>query len=78
MSELVALAERFVRLSGELDATRDAMKRLLLNGAGATSRTPLSPNPLGRSRRVEAETPARDCSSGGGGRSSKSCARRPA
>ena len=35
MSEnLVELAQRFVRLSGELDATRDAMKRLLLNGAG--------------------------------------------
>ena len=30
---LVELAQRFVRLSGELDATRDAMKRLLLNGA---------------------------------------------
>jgi len=34
MSDLVALAEKCVRLSGELDATRDAMKRLLLNGAG--------------------------------------------
>ena len=31
---LVELAQQFVRLSGELDATRDAMKRLLLNGAG--------------------------------------------
>ena len=31
---LVELAKRFVRLSGELDLTRDAMKRLLLNGAG--------------------------------------------
>ena len=31
---LVELAQRFVRLSGELDLTRDAMKRLLLNGAG--------------------------------------------
>jgi hypothetical protein len=30
---LVDLAERFVRLSSELDATRDAMRRLLLNGA---------------------------------------------
>ncbi len=31
---LVELAQRFVRLSGELDATGDAEKRLLLNGAG--------------------------------------------
>jgi hypothetical protein len=31
---LVELAQRFVRLSGELDSTRDAMKRLLMNGAG--------------------------------------------
>jgi hypothetical protein len=33
---LVELAQRFVRLSGELDSTRDAMKRLLLNGASAS------------------------------------------
>ena len=34
MSEnLVELAQRFVHLSGELGATRDAMKRLLMNGA---------------------------------------------
>jgi hypothetical protein len=46
MSEnLVELAQRFVRLSSELDATRDAMGRLLLNGAG--------PN--------ENPTPARGC-----------------
>jgi len=31
---LVELAERYVRLSGELDATREAMRRLLMNGAG--------------------------------------------
>ena len=43
MSELVALAERFVRLSGELDATRDAMRRLLLNGAGAEPVRPTKP-----------------------------------
>ena len=42
MSELVALAERFVRLSGELDATRDAMRRLLLNGAGDKPDTPFA------------------------------------
>jgi hypothetical protein len=41
MSEnLVELAQRFVRLSGELDSTRDAMKRLLMNGAGAASENP--------------------------------------
>ena len=35
MSEnLVELARRFVHLSGELDATRDAMKRLLMNDRG--------------------------------------------
>ena len=28
--DLVELAQRFVRLSGELDLTRDAMKRLLM------------------------------------------------
>jgi hypothetical protein len=36
---LVELAQRFVRLSGELDLTRDAMRRLLLNGAGAQAKT---------------------------------------
>jgi hypothetical protein len=41
MSEnLVELAQRFVRLSGELDSTRDAMKRLLMNGAGGPSVNP--------------------------------------
>jgi predicted Rossmann fold nucleotide-binding protein DprA/Smf involved in DNA uptake len=34
---LVELAQRFVRLSGELDSTRDAMKRLLMNGAAVKS-----------------------------------------
>jgi hypothetical protein len=38
---LVDLAERFVRLSSELDATRDAMRRLLLNGAAENH--PFSP-----------------------------------
>jgi hypothetical protein len=37
---LVELARRFVRLSGELDLTRDAMRRLLLNGAGGASKNP--------------------------------------
>ena len=32
---LVELAKRFVRLSGELNATRDTMKPLLLNGTGS-------------------------------------------
>jgi hypothetical protein len=36
---LVKLAQRFVRLSGELHATRDAM-RLLLNGAGSPNENP--------------------------------------
>jgi hypothetical protein len=36
---LVELAQRFVRLSEELDSTRDAM-RLLLNGAGDLSENP--------------------------------------
>ena len=34
------LAEQFLRLSGELDATRDAMRRLLLNGAEEPPKTP--------------------------------------
>jgi Winged helix-turn-helix DNA-binding len=37
---LVQLAEQFLRLSGELDATRDAMRRLLLNGAEEPPKTP--------------------------------------
>ncbi len=32
--DLVALAKRFVDLTAELDATRDAMRWLLMNGAG--------------------------------------------
>jgi hypothetical protein len=32
--DLVVLAKRFVGLTAELDATRDAMRRLLMNGAG--------------------------------------------
>jgi hypothetical protein len=39
---LVQLAEQFVRLSGELDATREAMKRLLLNGEGEDPRIPFT------------------------------------
>jgi hypothetical protein len=42
---LVELVRRFVRLSGELDLTRDAMRRLLLNGAGGPS---VNPTPAGR------------------------------
>ena len=37
---LIELAQRFVRLSGELDSTRDAMKRLLMNRAGGPSIKP--------------------------------------
>jgi hypothetical protein len=33
LSELVQLAERFVRASAELDAIRNEMRKLLLNGA---------------------------------------------
>jgi hypothetical protein len=40
---LVQLAERYIHLSGELDATRDAMKRLLLNGGGGDSVRPIQP-----------------------------------
>ena len=46
--DLVALAERYVNLSGELNEVRDAMKRLLLNGAGPPEKTPpgeVKPNP---------------------------------
>ena len=53
MSEnLVELAQRFVRLSGELDLTRDAMKRLLLNGAAGKPDTPFA-----RARRPGAKRP---------------------
>jgi hypothetical protein len=37
---LVELAQRFIQLSEELNTTRDAMKRLLLNGAGASGENP--------------------------------------
>jgi predicted Rossmann fold nucleotide-binding protein DprA/Smf involved in DNA uptake len=40
---LIQLAERFVRQSRELDETRDAMKRLLLNGAGDHPARPTQP-----------------------------------
>jgi hypothetical protein len=39
------LAQRFVRLSGELDLTRDAMRRLLLNGAKGASENPSPATP---------------------------------
>ena len=39
LSPMVGLAQRFVRLFGELDLTRDAMKRLLMNGAGGQAQT---------------------------------------
>ena len=38
--DLVELAQKFVRLSGELDSTRDAMKRLLMYGAGTANKNP--------------------------------------
>jgi hypothetical protein len=43
--DLVELAQRFVRLSGELDATRAAMKRLLLNGAEPSQNPTLARRP---------------------------------
>jgi IclR helix-turn-helix domain len=49
---LVELAQQFVRLSGELDLTRDAMKRLLLNGAGSPNE-----NPFVRAKRPGAKRP---------------------
>ena len=39
---LVHLSEQFLRLSGELDATRAAMRKLLLNGEGGKSEVPFS------------------------------------
>jgi hypothetical protein len=41
----VELAQRFVRLSGELDLTRDAMKRLLLNGTEPSQNPTLARRP---------------------------------
>jgi hypothetical protein len=51
-ANLVELAQRFVRLSGELDSTRDAMKRLLLNGAAGKPDAPFA-----RARRPGAKRP---------------------
>jgi hypothetical protein len=48
--DLVELAQRFVRLSGELDLTRDAMKRLLMNGAGSPNKNPTSARRPGAKR----------------------------
>lgn len=50
---LVELAQRFVRLSVELALTRDAMKRLLLNGA-VTKRKPTPAKRPGAKRRSPA------------------------
>jgi hypothetical protein len=75
---LVKFAQRFVRLSEELDLTRDAMKRLLLNGATATG----NPTPARReaaavqppesasgeaSRRDDRQAPAIVAGNGDGG-----------
>ncbi len=52
--DLVELAQRFVRLSGELDLTRDAMKRLLTDragdGAGDANENPTSARRPGAKR----------------------------
>jgi len=40
---LVALAERFVTLTSELNATREAMRRLLMNGADPDPDPPVNP-----------------------------------
>jgi hypothetical protein len=54
---LVQLAEQFLRLSGELDATREAMKRVLMNGAeaGPFAATPARRPGANRSKAREAE-----------------------
>jgi hypothetical protein len=61
---IVELAQRFVRLSSELDATRDAMRRLLLNGAGPNE----NPTPT---RRPGAKGPAIKSPKGGRGGSGR-------
>jgi Bacterial regulatory protein, arsR family len=40
VSDLVRLAADFVRLTGELEATRASMRKLLLNGEGGKSAAP--------------------------------------
>src|SRR5271166_6460142 len=52
--DLVALAKRFVDLTAELDATRDAMRRLLMNGAGGEA----APRPTQAARRGDEPPPA--------------------
>jgi glycine/D-amino acid oxidase-like deaminating enzyme len=52
---LVELAQRFVHLSGELDATRAAMKRLLMNGAGGANENPTSAERPGAKRPQQVE-----------------------
>jgi hypothetical protein len=43
MTQLVELAMKFVSLSGDLDAVRSAMKKLLMNGGGAEPPNPTAP-----------------------------------
>ena len=62
---LVKLAQRFVRLSGELHATRDAMRRLLLNGAGSPNENPTPARRPGAKRPQSSHPKA---ASGGSGR----------
>ena len=42
MGDLLGLAERFVRLSAELEETRAAMLASLMNGAGETPKAPFT------------------------------------
>jgi hypothetical protein len=53
--DLRVLAADFVRLSSELEATREAMKRLLMNGAGEQTRPTLARRRPGGKEAGEAE-----------------------
>jgi hypothetical protein len=56
---LVALAEKYVRLSGELEDTRSAMKRLLMNGGDDSDARPPTRPPIsgGKPKRSHAKPP---------------------
>jgi hypothetical protein len=43
VSDLVELAQRYITLSNEIEGVRDAMRRLLLNGAEGPKENPIQP-----------------------------------
>ena len=66
MTDLLALAERFVALSAEIEDVRRAMLARLTNGAGETSEGPFRPSPVKAGREGAAAPPGGEGGRGGG------------